>query len=79
MISLIGDSPRLLPVFPRSQTYVVSIDSILTAIAFVQGKPQRSEAQAGVEPSALKGSMPPCIGDMELLVWAQRADFSELI
>ena len=27
----------------------------------------------------LKGSMPPCIGRMELLAWMQRADFSEHI
>ena len=26
-----------------------------------------------------KGSMPPSIGHMELLVWMQRADFSEHI
>ena len=28
---------------------------------------------------SLKGSMPPSIGHMELLVWMQRADFSEHI
>ena len=27
----------------------------------------------------VKGSMPPCIGHMELLAWMQRADFSEHI
>ena len=30
-------------------------------------------------PSVLKGSMPPSIGHMELLLWMQRADFSEHI
>ena len=31
------------------------------------------------ESDHLKGSMPPSIGHMELLVWMQRADFSEHI
>ena len=32
-----------------------------------------------VNKSYVKGSMPPSIGHMELLVWMQRADFSEHI
>ena len=42
------------------------------------GKP-RGEKHRGKLFSHIKGSMPPSIGHMELLVWMQRADFSEHI
>ena len=42
-------------------------------------KPAWLDQVIGTTTRAVKGSMPPSIGDMELLVWMQRADFSEHI
>ena len=38
-----------------------------------------SRTGQGTNATPFKGSMPPSIGHMELLVWMQRADFSEHI
>ena len=45
----------------------------------VQEAEERVHVEVEGEGSSLKGSMPPSIGHMELLVWMQRADFSEHI
>ena len=49
----------------RSVTVSVSLSRISVQLAFCR--------------RFVKGSMPPSIGHMELLVWMQRADFSEHI